>query len=238
MLEPEITAGIAEGFGAIARAVVGHHPRNGDAQADVVGDGGPEEGDGALLFLVGQNLGGADPACIVDRDVDELPTDGSSAAMRLRPRRLRTRLTVAGDTLSSAAIRLPVKRCRRSASIRSTTAIGVGRCKRCGREERSCNPAMPSASKRATHLRAVRGQTPAARAAASGVCPLRTARARRSRPQGVKRAFLWTLIRSSSETEALTGVIPIAAANEFVFPKFRRRGLEWQKGEEYGCGPH
>src|SRR5690606_22654148 len=124
--------------------------------------------------------------------------------MRLRPRRLRTRLTVAGDTLSSAAICLPVQRCRRSASIRSITAIAVGRCKRCGRDERSFSPAMPSASSRATHLRAVRGQTPAARAAASGVCPLSTARARRSRPHGVKRAFLWTFIRSSLETEALT----------------------------------
>src|SRR5690554_2939882 len=65
VLEPEITAGIAEGFGAIARAVVGHHPRNGDAQADIVGDGGPEEGDGALLSLVGQDLGEADPGSIV-----------------------------------------------------------------------------------------------------------------------------------------------------------------------------
>ena len=34
---------------------------------------------------------------------------------------------------------------------------------------------MPSALNRATHLRTVRGQTPAARPAASGVCPLRTA---------------------------------------------------------------
>ena len=59
----------------------------------------------------------------------------------------------------------------------------------------------PSATKRATHLRAVRGQTPAARAAASGVCPPSTlARTKRSRPSGVRRAFLWMFIRSSEET--------------------------------------
>ena len=43
---------------------------------------------------------------------------------------------------------------------------------------------------RASHLRAVRGQTPAAFAAASGVCPLSIAATNRSRPIGVSRAFL------------------------------------------------
>ena len=93
---------------------------------------------------------------------------------RLRPSRLRMRLTVAGETPASAAICLPVQRWRRRASTCATTAAGVGRRRRCGREERSFSPARPSASKRATHLRTVRGQTPAARAAAFGVCPLRT----------------------------------------------------------------
>ena len=32
----------------------------------------------------------------------------------------------------------------RSRSISSTTTCGVGRCSRCGREERSCSPANPS----------------------------------------------------------------------------------------------
>jgi hypothetical protein len=39
---------------------------------------------------------------------------------------LRTRLTVAGETPVSAAIALPVRRWRRSASMRSTMAWGVG----------------------------------------------------------------------------------------------------------------
>ena len=93
--------------------------------------------------------------------------------MRLRPRRLRMRLTVAGETPASAAICLPVQRWRRSASTCSTIAGGVGlsQAMRPRGAIRQARPA-PSASKRATHLRTVRGQTPAARAAASGVCPL------------------------------------------------------------------
>ena len=100
---------------------------------------------------------------------------------------------VAADTPVSAAICLPVQRWRRKASTCAITASGVGRLSRRGRDERSCSPATPSALKRFHHLRAVRGQTPAARAAASGACPLSIWRAIRSRPCGVKRAFLWTL---------------------------------------------
>jgi hypothetical protein len=46
----------------------------------------------------------------------------------------------------------------------------------------------------------VRGQTPAACATASGVCPLSTCRTMRSRPRGESRAFLCTFIRSSRES--------------------------------------
>jgi hypothetical protein len=45
-----------------------------------MGDGRPEEGDGALLLLVGQDLREADARGIVDCDVDELPADGSRTA--------------------------------------------------------------------------------------------------------------------------------------------------------------
>ncbi len=77
------------------------------------------------------------------------------------------------------------------------TAWGVGRCSRWGRDERSCNPANPSRRYRSTHLRTLRGQTPAASATASGVCPLSTCRTIRSRPRGVSRAFLCIFIRFS-----------------------------------------
>jgi hypothetical protein len=64
-------------------------------------------------------------------------------------------------------------------------------------------PGDPSASNRFNHLRAVRGQTPAARAVASGICPLRIARTIRSRPRGVSRAFLCTFIRFSENRSSV-----------------------------------
>jgi hypothetical protein len=109
------------------------------------------------------------------------------------------RLTVTSETSTSAAICLPVQRWRRRASTFSTVAAGVGRLRRCGRELRSVNPARPSLRKRSNHFRTVRGQTPAARAAASAVCPLSTCITTRSRPNGVSRAFLCMFIRSSEE---------------------------------------
>jgi hypothetical protein len=145
-----------------------------DAEALVGGDGGGEEGDGAARPLVGQDLREGQTRGIIDRDVDELPTEAAAVAltlaiprdavadaieaaelldvdveqlagMRLRPRRFRMRLTVAGETPTSAAICWPVRRWRRKASTCSTTAAGVGRDRRCGRELRSASPARPSA---------------------------------------------------------------------------------------------
>jgi hypothetical protein len=68
------------------------------------------------------------PAELLDVDVDEFArvfafvaaragSAGSSALRRLSPSRLRTRLTVAGDTPTSRAICSPGSRRRRSASI-------------------------------------------------------------------------------------------------------------------------
>src|SRR6266550_4052067 len=56
VFEAEIAAGVAEVEGLVARAVVGHHAGNLDAEALVVADSGLKEGDGALLFLVGHDL--------------------------------------------------------------------------------------------------------------------------------------------------------------------------------------
>src|SRR4029078_2615267 len=56
VLETEIAAGRAEGLGAIAGAIVGHHTGNRYAKVRVVGDRGLEEGDRALLLLVGEDL--------------------------------------------------------------------------------------------------------------------------------------------------------------------------------------
>jgi hypothetical protein len=64
--------------------------------------------------------------------------------------------------------------------------------------DEECKPfADPLLPNRAGHLRIVRGQTPAARAAACGVSPLATCMTTRSRLIGVRRALF---IRSSSGT--------------------------------------
>ena len=56
MLEAEIATGPGEGARSITGAVVGHDPRDGDAKTGVVGEGSLEEGDRALLLLIGQDL--------------------------------------------------------------------------------------------------------------------------------------------------------------------------------------
>jgi len=51
--EAELATCIPEGEGFVAGAVVSHDPLHDDSEACVVGDADLEEGDGALLFLVG-----------------------------------------------------------------------------------------------------------------------------------------------------------------------------------------
>ena len=243
MLEAELAAGVAEGLGAIAGAVVGHHARDGDAEAGVVGDGGLEEGDGALLLLVGQDLAEGDARGVVDADVDELPADaaalalagaiagdamadaleaaelldvdvdqlagmlalvaahrlgGSRSLIRLRPSRLRMRLTVAGETPVSLAICLPVQRWRRSA-----LDLLDGRCRR-----RLAQPVRPRGAvvqaRPGLRLEALDPLPHGPRADADGcrdglrrLPALHTRRTNSARPCGVRRAFLCTFIRSS-----------------------------------------
>jgi hypothetical protein len=69
-------------------------------------------------------------------------------------------------------------------------ARGVRRGLRCGREERSRNPTLPSARTRASHLRTLRSERPAWSAAALTLdCWARMARTIRSRPRAVRRAL-------------------------------------------------
>jgi hypothetical protein len=55
-----------------------------DAEAGVIGINSFEEGDGALLALVGHDFGESDARGIVDADVDELPADAEMAVDRDR----------------------------------------------------------------------------------------------------------------------------------------------------------
>ena len=82
-------------------------------------------------------------------------------------------------------------RSRRNCSMRLMTLGGVAPRRCIGREERSCRPAGPSASKRCAHLRAVRSLTLNAAAAAFKLMrPSLTARAKAKRPLGVSFALL------------------------------------------------
>src|SRR3954451_15459599 len=93
VLETEIAAGGAEGLGAIAGAIVGHHTGNRDAEVRVVGDRRLEEGDRALLLLVREDLREGHPGGVVDADVDELPSDAPAFALTG---------SIAGDAMADA----------------------------------------------------------------------------------------------------------------------------------------
>src|SRR5215471_3230828 len=81
VVEAEFAAGVAEGEGFVAGAVVGHDAGHGDAEAGVVGQRGAQEGDGAVGFLVGQDLAEGEARGIVDADMDILPTDAAAVAL-------------------------------------------------------------------------------------------------------------------------------------------------------------
>ena len=99
-------------------------------------------------------------------------------------------LPVAGDTSTSAAICLPVWRCRRNASIAVHVARGVWLGDERGLEERSRNPSTPSARKRLTHLATVFGVVLNSSAAPAWLRPPPTTLwTIASRPLGVKGAF-------------------------------------------------
>src|ERR1700676_509777 len=120
------------------------------------------------------------------------------------------RLTVAGDTPTSAAICLPVWRWRRNASITAHVAGSVWLGNERGLEERSCNPSTPSARNRLTHLATILGVMLNWRAAAAWLRPPSiTLRTIVSRPLGVRGAFLWLFILVSPwNTEASQPQLP------------------------------
>src|SRR3954447_15998113 len=93
VLETEIAAGAAEGLGAKAGAIVGHHTGNRDAEVRVVGDRRLEEGDRALLLLVRADLREGHPGGVVDADVDELPSEAPAFALTG---------SIAGDAMADA----------------------------------------------------------------------------------------------------------------------------------------
>ena len=91
MAQAEGFAGFSKSLRAIARAVVGHDTFEPYAEFRVIGHGGLEEGDGAFLLFVWQDLGEGDPRGIVDGNVDELPADAAAVALAL---------SIAGDAMA------------------------------------------------------------------------------------------------------------------------------------------
>src|SRR3954451_20367349 len=93
VLETEIATGRAEGLGAKAGAIVGHHTGNRDAKVRVVGDRRLEEGDRALLLLVREDLREGHAGGVVDADVDERPSDAPALVLTG---------SIAGDAMADA----------------------------------------------------------------------------------------------------------------------------------------
>ena len=85
--------GLPEGFGAVARAVVGHDAFDLDAELGVIGQGGLEEGDGAFLLFVRHDLGEGKARGVVDANMDELPSGAAMIALAC---------TIAGDAMAKA----------------------------------------------------------------------------------------------------------------------------------------
>ena len=73
MFQAEFAAGVAEGVGFVAGAVVGEDAPDGDAKALIPGDRCLEMGDGARGFLIGMYLSEGEPGGVVDADMDKLP---------------------------------------------------------------------------------------------------------------------------------------------------------------------
>ena len=80
MFETEVFAGVPEGQGPVARSVIGHDPFDGDIEAPVPSEGGVQEGDGTVFFLVWQDVCEAEAGVVVDADVDVFPAPVGSAS--------------------------------------------------------------------------------------------------------------------------------------------------------------
>src|SRR6185437_1518583 len=147
-------------------------------------------------------------------------------------------------TPTSAAICLPVWRCRRKASTAAHTPGVVWLGDECGLDERSRNPSTPSASNRSIHLPTVFGVVLNRRAAAGLDRPSSTtARTIISRPLGVKGAFLCASTHTrniltmgnrepaNSSTDELEALI---CARTKAAVRSRRRAV--RKGTRQACG--
>jgi len=78
--QAEFGASVAEQVGAVAVTVVGEQAANGNAVLGIEGQGGAQESDGGVGFLVGQHAGEGEAGMVVDGDVQGLPAGELRAA--------------------------------------------------------------------------------------------------------------------------------------------------------------
>ena len=88
----EVAAGVLEGVGDVATAVVGHDPLGPDAVAPEPAKRPTQERHGGLSAFVGQHFDVGESTVVIDADVSELPASTAVAA-----------LTIAGDAMSNPA---------------------------------------------------------------------------------------------------------------------------------------
>lgn len=101
MAELELAKAAAKVPTAVAAAVVGHDPADGNAERSIVFEGGAQESQSGAMRLIGQQAGESDAGVIVDGDVEILPAGTRTAApaqgmmaelrARKRPRALMSR---------------------------------------------------------------------------------------------------------------------------------------------------
>jgi hypothetical protein len=96
VLEAERLAGIAEGEGLIARAVVGHHALNLDAELLVIGKCGLEEEDRTVCGFIEQDEREGDARGIVDTNMNIFPARAFAFGARIA-----LACAIAGDAMTS-----------------------------------------------------------------------------------------------------------------------------------------
>ena len=84
VFDSELFAGMREGLQTIATAIIGHDATDSNAEAFVVGNGGAQKGNGAVLLLIWKDVGASDAGMVIDGDVNEVPADALPGRARNR----------------------------------------------------------------------------------------------------------------------------------------------------------
>ena len=81
VFEAGLFASGGEGVRGIARPIIGHDSFDGDAEASVIGERGFQVGDGAVLFLVGEQVGIGDARGVIDAYMQVLPAHAAGVGL-------------------------------------------------------------------------------------------------------------------------------------------------------------